>query len=403
MPRGAAAADSQNPTLGQEQLERLDAFVQGALQVKDEPSLVQLLDLFDPSFLLLGADSPDGKRLQGGLRVLAYNLGDFPMSDAILGKAKRLFVGNASLLPDYIKEWQRQKDAAGAVEPAAAAAAANTPKPTKVEATLAAASAAGFLAPGFTEGKLKEVAKRLESTGAPSFSQRSVLRWASGNWVSEAKTPGLPGAKEHGFLRAAWRDARQEFPLLEPASVLLLAWPATKHFMLEVCRDDLEHELSHILWMAETKLMHPLVVLGLKPDRIIDLVEKHCFEAMSVVLAQHKDALASDEELGTFEEIVDINPAILDAEVARQARETRHVGDNSTTHHDADFAISSAASGLLLPYSISPATASILRQDGICPLDLIAADLCPMGFGCTLGHFQSAADREAAASDPRYG
>jgi len=66
---------------------------------------------------------------------------------------------------------------------------------------------------------LKETAKQLESTGAPSLSLRAVIRYAGGNWVFEPQTPGLAGAKEHGFLRAAWRDARQDFPSLEPTQV----------------------------------------------------------------------------------------------------------------------------------------------------------------------------------------
>ena len=124
---------------------------------------------------------------------------------------------------------------------------------------LVAAVSCGLLTEGFTESELKEPAKRLESTGEPSLSLRAVIRFAGRNWLSEAKTPGLPGAKEHGFLRAAWRDTWQELPNLElePTQVLLIVWAAVRHFTVEVCKHGLVDDLSHLSRLIETQLLHP--------------------------------------------------------------------------------------------------------------------------------------------------
>ena len=400
MPRNGGAAAQ--PTLSAEQLEQLKAFVQGALEAEDEERLLEVLGHFKPRFLMLGADSPEGEQLRGALKVMAYNMEAMQLTDTTLAKSKRLFVGNADLLPDCVRTWQRLRDAPEPVPPQAAAAAVTTPKLTKVELELAAAVSSGLLAEGFTEGKLKEAAKRLESTGAPSLSLRAVIRFAGGNWVSEPKTPGLPGAKEHGFLRAAWRDARQEFPNLEPTQVLLIVWAAIRHFMVEVCQEDLVDDLGHLLWLTETQLLYPLVALSIVPEKVIDLLEKHCFERFAVVLARHRDA-SDSEELEKFSSMIEFDMATLKGEVARQARTAHHAGAHGGSHDDAEFAVIQAASGLLLPFSIAPGTANQLRQDNICPLDLIADKLCPMGMGCQLGHFVSSADREAAVADTRYG
>jgi len=401
-PKSGKAAGEQQSPLSAEDLEQLEAFAQAVVKVTDESTLLQAVAGFNPVFFMLDPATQDGRRLHSSLQAMSYAMSGLPLGDDTLDKCDRLFVGRVDILPRCIMAWRRRRDAEDAVAPAAAAAGANTPKLSKVELALAAAASAGLLAQNFTEGKLKETAKRLESTGAPSFSQRAAVRFASGNWTSEPKTPGLPGAKEHGFFRAAWHDARHEHPSLDPVNTLLVVWSATVHFMTEVCREDLAGDLAHVMWLTETKLLHPLMALGVVPERMVDLVEKHCFEPLAVVLARHKDATPS-EELPTFSEAIDIDPMVMEGEVTRQARDGRRASAHGGSHGDAEFAIMQAASGLMLPFSIPPATATVLRQDNVCPLDLVAPGFCPMGHGCGIGHFDRAADREAAVLDPRYG
>lgn len=400
MPRGGAAAADQ-PDLSKEQAAQVEAFAQTMLAVESQMQLLEAIGLFQPTFLLLKAASPEREQLQGALRVMAFKMDDMALSEDTLAKAKRLFVGNAELLPDCILRWQRARDAKEHAAEPQVQAAANTPKPTRVEAMLHAAIAAGFLETGSTEGKLKEASKRMESSGAPSFSLRATVRFATGSWLSEPKTPGLPGSKEHGFLRAAWRDARQSYPTMEPSQVLLMVWSATRHFMVEVCREDLATEMAHCLWVVERKLLHPLAALDVDPDRIIDAVEKHCFESMHVLLAQHRDK-TEDEQLPAFDEMLDLDVSAMEQEVTRHARDARRAGA-AASMDDAEFAVLKAASGLMMPFSIPPATASLLRQDNVCPLDLVAAKLCPMGVSCAFGHFATPAAREDAVSDTRYG
>jgi len=258
-----------DPAPTPEQQQELNAFVQEVTLAEEEDSLKSAIQLFRAHFLLLRPSSRAGEDLRGALKAMAFNMDAMQLDADTLSKCKRLFVGNADLLPDCLVVWQLEREAARSVAPAAAAAAVNTPKATKVEVALAAAISAGLLAPETTKGKLKEAAKRMESTGAPGLSQRAIVRYAGGNWVSEPKTLGLPGAKEHGFFRAAWRDARQDFPAMDPSQVMLMVWAAARHFMAEVCREDLAGELNHILWLAEVKLLHPLVAMALAPDKAI--------------------------------------------------------------------------------------------------------------------------------------
>jgi len=150
MPRNGGAAAQ--PTLSTEQLEQLEAFVQGALEAVDEENPLAVLGQFRPYFLMLSGESPEGGQLRGALKVMAYNMEAMQLADTTLAKSKRLFVGNADLLPDCVLAWQRVRDAPEAVAPQPAAAAATTPKLTKVELELAAAISSGLLAEGFTGG-----------------------------------------------------------------------------------------------------------------------------------------------------------------------------------------------------------------------------------------------------------
>ena len=109
MPRNGGAAAQ--PTFSAEQLEQLKAFVQGALEAEDEERLLEVLGHFKPRFLMLGADSPEGEQLRGALKVMAYNMEAMQLTDTTLAKSKRLFVGNADLLPHCVRTWQRLRDA----------------------------------------------------------------------------------------------------------------------------------------------------------------------------------------------------------------------------------------------------------------------------------------------------
>jgi len=85
--------------------------VQGALEAEDEERLLEALGQFKPRFLMLGADSPEGEQLRGALKVMAYNMEAMQLTDTTLAKSKRLFVGNADLLPHCVRTWQRLRDA----------------------------------------------------------------------------------------------------------------------------------------------------------------------------------------------------------------------------------------------------------------------------------------------------
>jgi len=108
---------------------------------------LEALGQFKPRFLMLGADSPEGELLRGALKAMAYNMEAMQLTDTTLAKSKRLFGGNADLLPDCVRTWQRLRDAPEPVPPQAAAAAATTPKFTKVELELAAAVSSGSTPP----------------------------------------------------------------------------------------------------------------------------------------------------------------------------------------------------------------------------------------------------------------
>ncbi len=102
---------------------------------------------------------------------MTIDMDDMALSEDTQAKAKCSLVGNVELLQDFILHWQRARDAK---EPHVLAAANTEFKRTKTHARVGAllqtAIAAGFLVTGLTEGKLKEAPKRMESSGASSFS-----------------------------------------------------------------------------------------------------------------------------------------------------------------------------------------------------------------------------------------
>jgi len=113
-------------TLSAEQLEQLHAFVHGALEAEDEAHLLEALGQFKPRFLMLSAESPEGDQPRDALKVMAYNMEAMQLTDTTLAKSKRLFMGNADLLPDCVLTRQRLRDI-DAPEPAAPQAAFRFP------------------------------------------------------------------------------------------------------------------------------------------------------------------------------------------------------------------------------------------------------------------------------------